>query len=855
MSQTPLMAQYNSVKQNYADAVLLFQMGDFFESFGEDAIILSKVLDIVLTSRDKKNDAPPMAGFPIKALDDHLPKLVAAGHKVAIARQMELPTAGKGIVRREVTEVITQGTIATQTHLLSDEKNYLAAVLIDKNVVGIAFCDITTGELNIYENQYNPESFLLILEKINPREIIVPVGFSLPQSQNTHFVVQSVDKNSFSTADAQKELLTHFKTYNTDSLGLTEKSLALRCAGAIIAYVRSTKKTDPHHITTITTWNPRNNLIIDFTTQRNLEFFYNSRSFKKDGSLIAIIDRTKTAMGHRLLYDWLNFPLQDTKELNLRFDTIDFFKADHSLLQKVAEELKSVCDIERITSLIGFTKVHPKKLLQLASSIQSVLTMNTSIKNLPEYLKSELKNANMDVLKDFVQNVTKSLATSESSNTNGIFQNGYNTELDELFSLARHGDKLIKEIFVREREKSGITSLKIGFNNVFGYYFETSHANEKNIPAHFIKKQTLVNNDRYITEEVKALEGKVLSAQSNLEQLEAKLYTEYVTSLQKYIPELKHIGKFTAYLDLLSAFATLASERNYTRPEFIDDSVAEELIDARHPVVETTVKDFIPNSFEIAPNQNFIILTGPNMGGKSTFVRQIALIHTLAQIGCFVPATTAKLHILDRIFARIGASDDISTGRSTFMVELSEVAYILSNATERSLIILDEVGRGTSTYEGISLAWAISEHIIKNIKAKTIFTTHFREITELEKRYTKAANYKINLLEKEQTIYFLHTISRGISDKSYGIHVARLVKLPDSIIQKASELLEVFEKKTLKTKSLVPEIDSQLSLLAEPTVSNSNTTKVFQKLKEVSIDSLTPLQALQLLSDLKKELE
>lgn len=863
MTETkPLMAQYAAIKAEYPDALLLFQMGDFFECFYDDAVKVSEVLGIVLTSRSKDEKAPPMAGFPQKALDEYLPKLIAAGLKVAVARQMENPKNAKGIVKRAVTEVITQGTIATQEELLSQNKNYIACIVTTPQKFGLAFADISTGEFKVYEGNVtkNHEEIDDILEQLGIKELLKSMKDGYQYRKHDRMVIQPLEDKEFSLEKSTKTLLSHFSVPNLDPLGLSEYPLATIASGVLLTYFAETKKTEPKHITTLEYFNLRHTLQIDPTTQRNLELFYNLKTHRLEGSLLGILDQTQTAPGHRLLYEWLSFPLTDPEELGRRYDTVEHYTRNSSHYQETRNLLQRYPDIQRLTSALGLGRIHFRQVLALADAVEKGISLTVLHEKLPAIPKIE--KTQKIKLSAFIAKVRNIL--SDNGDRPTFVSMGHNQELDKLVELSTNGERYIQDLYQKEKVSHDLPGLKLSFNNIFGYSFELSRIQSANAPAHFIKKQTLVNTERYITEELKQLEAQVLSARDNMQLLEAELYKALISELQEYIPELVALGRMVATVDVLTSFATSALTKRYTRPTLTTTERTMQITGMRHPVVENTVSEFVANDLEITQDSNFLILTGPNMGGKSTFVRQIALLQIMAQIGSYIPVERATLPLVDKVFARIGASDDISTGKSTFMVELSEVAYIVSQATPHSLVILDEVGRGTSTYEGISLAWGIAQYLAHKIGCTTIFTTHFRELTDLEELSQKFINYKVNLKEENDTIYFLHTITRGRSDKSYGIQVAKLVNLPKEIIDTAFEVLNSFETRALSVEGkelTVPRQparsketnDSQLDLFSTPrTIESEQSKRVKELLSDVDPNNLTPLQALLLVEQLKK---
>ncbi|MCC7304096.1 DNA mismatch repair protein MutS [bacterium] len=868
MTETkPLMTQYAAIKAEYKDAILLFQMGDFFECFYDDAEKVSEILGIVLTSRSKGENAPPMAGFPQKALDDYLPKLIAAGFKVAVARQTENPKNTKGIVKRAVTEVITQGTIATQEDLLSKDKNYIGCIAVDGKQFGIAFADISTGEFKVYEGNVTEAKELL--EQLRLKELLKSTKDQNNYTEGLSVVVQPVEDKEFSLDKTSQTLLSHFGIPNLDPIGLSDFQLATISAGILITYFAETKKTEPKHITTLEYFNPRHALHIDPTTQRNLELFYNLKTHRLEGSLLGTIDETKTAMGHRLLYEWLSFPQMDQTELNRRYDDVEYYMRHIEVYQELLALFAKFPDLQRLTSALGLGRIHPKHLLVMAEAVQKGIRINELNEKVDQLVL--LDETQKLKLSNFLKIISQTISTDSGRPT--FIAEGYNKELDRLVELSTNGEQYIRDLYNKEKVTNNLPGLKLSFNNVFGYSFELSRIQSANAPEYFIKKQTLVNTERYITEELKKLESQVLSARDELQLLEKTLYDTLLAKLQEYVPVLAVLGQLLAQIDVLLSFATSALTRRYIRPTLTTTERTLILENMRHPVVEKTVNEFVPNDLTVEKESNFLILTGPNMGGKSTFVRQIALLQIMAQIGSFVPAKKAVIPLVDKVFARIGASDDISTGKSTFMVELSEVAYIVSQATKQSLVILDEVGRGTSTYEGISLAWGIAQYMANQIGCTTIFTTHFRELTDLEELSPKFINYKVNLKEENETIYFLHTVTKGRSDKSYGIQVAKLVNLPEEIISTAFEVLNSFEAKALPVSVNDKELKNyrnkgqeeirskaisnteQLDFFAVAETESEQSKKIKELLKDVDPNTLTPIEALVLVERLKREID
>ncbi len=845
---TPLMRQYLKLKAKYKDAVLLFQMGDFYECFYEDAHIVSKELNIVLTSREKGEDAPPMAGFPVKALDSYLPKLVSKGYRVAIANQVEDPRLAKGLVRREVVEVVTSGTLTMPEKLEESDSKLIVSFYKDKDWLSFAYVDILQGEVKFAVLPSEAESIALeSIKNLRPAEIVVDLNAK--ESINLQgYPVQFVELKEPARVISEFAGTSDLAQFDLDT------KAAIYAVALLLSYIKDTKYTTPAHINKIVRWDPREYMFLDQTTIENLELFSSIKGERKH-SLIGVIDNTKTGPGSRLLRFWLAHPLLDEKKIKERLNDVESFVQDPDLLEKIRDILGGLYDIERLTGVLGFKKASPKHLVMLKHSVEKGLKI---VKMLQEVLPFK---GDIEGLRSFIEKIDAALIDPPGTfEAGGVIKSSYSPEVKKLRTLTQDTQSVLESLLEELKSSTGITNLKVGYNKVFGYYIEVPKGQLSKVPSTFIRKQTLVNAERFITPELKELEQKIISAKEELYMLELRLYSELVEHLLEFVPELKMVSEYLAYVDVISTFAYNAIKFRYVRPEFLekDHKVELELEGSRHPVVEQFVDEFVSNSLTVSKDQKFVLLTGPNMGGKSTFIRQVALISLLAQIGSFVPADKARVKVRDRIFARVGASDDISTGRSTFMVEMSEVARILKSATERSLVILDEVGRGTNTAEGLAIAYGVSLYLRKYINPLVIFATHFHELTLLEEVEPGFINYKVDVLEQGEDVFFLHTISRGSADKSYALYVAKLVNLPDEIIKIAQDKLAELSKQKLVLQSP----SAPTLKIEEPKVTqmrlfdplDSKVLRVLKKVKKLDINKITPLQALEILDNIKRVL-
>jgi DNA mismatch repair protein MutS len=856
--QTPMMEQYTSFKKQYPDKIVLFRMGDFFETFGDDAKTTSKVLNITLTARDKKKNATPLAGFPHKALDQYLPKLIDAAYCVVIVDQLEDPKLAKGIVKRGVTRIVTPGTLEGD-QADSIKNSYLVAFYIGKKNMGASVCDMSTGEFLTLKLPANEENIESVISSYNPAEILL-----VEDSEGHNFgniPIQFVEKGIRNSTYA-KEFVEDFYNINSlKSVTLNEDEQLISVA-MILKYIQDTQLMEPKHIEKPRQVNISGKMILDRPTIRNLELVQGAYSGNVKDSLFAVVDQTETRMGSRLLYHWILNPLIDKKSIDERLQIVERFVNDKKLLNSIREELSSVSDIERIVGKIGLGRVNARDFNALQVSLESVIKIAKLLDD--EYI-TEL-NSLSKIVKDIDEAIADDPALLITEGR--IIKEGYNKEVDELREITGDSKGWIRKFEEEERKKTGISSLKIDSNKVFGYYIEITKTHQDKVPERYVRKQTLVNSERYITEELKEKENIILNSQEKLFEIEYKLFCEFRDSFTDKLELLQEVGRKIARLDVLAGFANLSITSNYSKPEIVDigekDGILE-IKDGRHPIVEEMMEEsFVSNDtyldFESA---NMNILTGPNMSGKSTYIRQVATLVLLAQIGSFVPASSAKISIVDRIFTRVGASDDLSSGRSTFMVEMDEAANIVNNATKYSLVVLDEVGRGTSTYDGVSIAWALAEYLVKNIKARTLFATHYHELLRLSDRIPNRIK-NLNVLVEEDleegTVIFLRKIVEGGTDRSYGIYVAKMAGLPDEVVNRANEILESFEQE--KMFSPESELRDSDALFSEKRRDKSSMqyplftakeSEIEREIQEMDLDNITPMEALGKINEWKKK--
>lgn len=820
-------------------------MGDFYETFYEDAKITSKILNITLTSKPMgKNIRVPLAGIPIKAADSYIEKLVRSGKKVAICEQVEDPKLTKGIVKREVVEVITSGTIMTPSLLKDSDNNYLVSIIKSGEIYGIAFSDISTGEFQAGEIK----NLIDELNRLSPKEIIIPEE-GVPIELSTQIPISKVEPYKFTPEFALKLIKEHFGILSIEAFGLSERSPAVGAIGALLSYIKENQKTLLKHIKKISRFNPEKGMFLDGATIRNLELITKINGEVK-GSLLDTINKTITSMGNRLLKKWLLFPSIDITEIEDRLNGIEELLYKTNILRKAREKLKEIYDIERITGRVSTKRATPRDLISLKISLKRAEELKKIISNLSSPIFKEVEKKIPD-LKNITALIDKAIVEDPPAkiNSTGIFKKGYNSELDEIRDFAFKGKDWILKYEEEEKRKTGIDKLRVGYNSVFGYYIEITKAKLKGVPPNYIKKQTLTNCERFITEELKEFESKILLAEERQNEIEKKLFEDLLENLQSYISEFEATASAISVIDVLGGLAELAITNNYSRPK-ISLNKGIKIIEGRHPVIEKILKEgeFIPNDINLNEEERIIVLTGPNMAGKSTYLRQIALITIMAQIGSFVPAKEAHLGIVDSIFTRIGASDDLTRGVSTFLAEMNETANILNNVTNRSLVILDEIGRGTSTYDGLSIAWAVIEYL-NSIPEKplVLFATHYHELTELEEYYKTIVNYNVSVKETEDEIIFLREVKKGSSDRSYGIEVAKLAGLPENVIIRAKELLKDLREDDRIKRKHPPKV-RQKSLFQPENI-------ILNKIKSLNPDNITPKEAHNILYKLKEEIE
>ena len=849
---TPIRQQYLRIKKQYPQAIVLFRLGDFYETFDQDARIMSRELEIVLTSREMgKGNKVPLAGIPYHALDSYLAKLINRGYKVAICEQMTKAGETTGMIEREVVRLVTPGTVVEPSLLDSKSNNYLLSVVVGEGEVGLAFVDITTSEFAT--TQLPLPRAITELERLNPSEIIASEGAELESLGLTDNITR-LDSYRFESEIARQTLLDHFGAASLEGYGCAHLPLAIRAAGAIVRYVEETQKSVLGQLTRLSTYATDDFMALDVQTQRNLELFQGARSGGLEGSLLSVIDMTKTPMGGRLLRKWLGQPMLDVAALNKRQDAIGWFVESSLARNQIISMLKDVADLERLINRVRGEIAIPRELVTLKRSLESVPKLREIIESAGytsaiNWLKDELKPC-----QEVVELVAQALVDEPSSSLGegGVIRQGFSEELDSLKLASGNARKYLANLEKQERERTGIKSLKIGFNNVFGYYIEVSKANLGQVPQEYIRKQTLVNGERYFTPELKEYESLILNARDRMAEMETDLFRRVCRQVATASERILALGEVLAQLDVFSSLAEIAVRYNYVRPA-LDDGKGIDIKQGRHPVVERSLQNggFVPNDICLSNDDaQLIVLTGPNMSGKSTYLRQVALIVLLAQVGSFVPAESARIGVVDRIFTRIGARDDLAAGQSTFMVEMVETANILNNATPRSLLILDEIGRGTSTYDGLSIARAVAEFIHNHagLGAKTVFATHYHEMVALADYLPRVKNFNVAVIEEAGKVIFLHKIVPGGVDKSYGIHVAQLAGLPKSVLHRAREVLDELESDSREAKPIKKrkEPAQQIPLFG-------GKSAVDEEIDKLDIDGMTPLEALNKLYELKKK--
>jgi len=864
---TPMMRQFLLVKERHKDAIVLFRAGDFYETFYEDAETASRVLGITLTSRDKGSENPvPMAGVPYHSVDPYVRKLIQAGYKVAVCEQMEDPKQAKGLVERDVVRVITPGTLTDDSLLESKASNYLVGVYPDGKLTGLAWVDLSAGRFvaaDVAEDRLMDE-----LARIAPAECLLPESVHMSGGEMLRRIQQVLQvpvspraDHTFERRTALQALLDHFHVHNLAGFGCDDLGPALQAAGAVVDYLNETQKTSLDHIGKLEKLESERYVLLNETTQRSLELVETMRTRERRGSLLWVLDKTVTAMGARLLHEWILYPLRDLAEIHRRQDAVAELHADPDRRDRLREALASVYDLERINARITTGRANPRDLVSLRESAASLPLLRDGLQGCTSEMLAGLCSG-IDTLDD-IRELIEGAIVDEPPLTvreGGMIRDGWNEELDELRAIRRDGHTWIANYQAREMQRTGIDRLKVGFNKVFGYYIEVSHANADKVPDDYIRRQTLKNAERYVTPELKEYEDRVLNAEDRSRDLEYELFCDVRDTIARQTARIQHAARVVAQLDVLASLAQCAAEYGYVKPE-VDDSTDLHIVDGRHPVLDVLDQGepFVPNDVLLGGEENrVLIITGPNMAGKSTYIRQVALLVLMAHAGSFIPAKSARIGLVDRIFTRVGASDELSRGQSTFMVEMSEAASILNNATERSLIVLDEIGRGTSTFDGVSIAWAVTEHIYNHIRARTLFATHYHELTELALVLPGVKNYNIAVREWEDEIIFLRKILPGGTDKSYGIQVARLAGVPRSIIERARDILTRLEAETLdfnnkprfaptRVKARKPR-QMQLSLFGSP---HDDT---IEEIRKLNVENLTPVEALVKLQEIRDKI-
>jgi len=856
---TPIRNQYLSVKQSYPDAIVLFRLGDFYETFDDDAQLVSRDLEITLTSRSMgKNVKVPMAGVPAHSLDNYLGRLIQKGHKVAICEQLSDPATSKGLVDRDVVRVVTPGTVIEPNLLEQSRNNYLLALSEDRNSVGFAYVDITTGEFSVTE--LSSEKLVYELDRLSPAEIIVDQASASWLEEcipDNRYHLTSLTHPRGLEESYKKTLLDFYQVFSLESFGIETMPLGLQAAAVAIEYIKATYKIDIPDLDIPTLYSVNDYMTLDAQTLKNLEIFESANTEDKNLSLLGQVNRTETAMGSRLLRSWLGQPLLDVESISSRLDIVEFFFVNLLVRSTCQDLLKKMGDLERIMSRVMSGQVVPRELIVLSQTIESAQNIRSI---LIDQESDDIRRIAMDIseLPDIVSLISTAINDDPNGNVGdgGIIKSGLSDELDSLKKDSTGARQYIADLEEKQRSETGIKSLKVGYNHVFGYYLEVSKSNVSAIPDTYIRRQTLANSERYIVPELKEYEALVLTAKDKINQLEQELYRRVCGQISEEVDRVRKLAKTLAKIDVVCSFAQIAAQNSYVRPVIDDDSNIT-ITSGRHPVVENVldVGQYVANDvhFDEGDSQ-IIVLTGPNMAGKSTFIRQVALITLMAQIGSFVPADYARIGIVDRIFTRVGLQDDLATGKSTFMVEMIETASILNQATKKSLLILDEIGRGTSTYDGLSIAKSVIEYIHNSprLKCKTMFATHYHELTELAETLPNVRNFNVAVVEQGSDVVFLHKIIPGGADRSYGIHVAQLAGMPSAVVKRAWEILDHLEQTDIGfvSRNSVSTFDkgvSQLSLF------NGLNEELVAELKEIDVTNLTPMDAITRLYELQQK--
>ena len=860
---TLMMRQYLQTKEKYKDCILLYRLGDFYEMFFEDAEKASRILDLTLTGRNcGMTERAPMCGVPYHAVDAYIAKLMAAGEKVAICEQLSEPTHKAGeLVERDVVRVITPGTVIESDILEERRSNYIASVCLAESKVGVAFCDISTGEFCATELD---GAYLRDLQEIlvsyKPAEIICnkaakDLSTDLECVRANYVPLFSLyEETNFDKKRAKEKTLYHYGVSTLDGFGLNGKPFAVAACGALLAYLDETQKRNLPHLKNIRYLDKSRYMSIDIKTRRNLELTVSYRENKRTGSLLWLLDKTQTAMGARMLADWVDRPLQKSANINARLDGVEELYENFLLRQEITKILRTIFDIERLSSKISYNNLSPKDCITLKKSLQALPSLKRMVASTKSKILQEIY-AKIDCLEQVADLLERSISEEDTPATlkdADYIKKGFNADLDELFDFAENGTKKISALEEYERNRTGIRTLKLGYNRVFGYYFEVSNSFRDAVPSYFIRKQTLTNGERFVSPELKELEEKILTATEQKTSLQRRIFEQIRLTLLPFIPTMQQSAQAVAALDCLTSLAQVADTNGYVKPKINSKDTELTITDGRHPIVEQYVKrdSFIANDTHLDTGENrTMVITGPNMAGKSTFMRQVALITLMAHIGSFVPAKSATIPIVDKIFTRVGASDDLTFNQSTFMVEMVEVANILNNATENSLIILDEVGRGTSTFDGLSIAWAVMEYVSQNIRAKTLFATHYHELTDLEGKVPGVKNFRVTVKEYNGTVIFLHKIARGGTNKSFGIEVAKIAGVPDAVCARAKVIVGMLENSN---------ISYSLENLQDATnvrKTNKAMSEVASILRDLDMNRTSPIEAFDILNSLVKRIK
>ena len=850
---TPLMKQYNGIKSKYPDALLLFRVGDFYETFGSDAVLASKILEIVLTNRANGSSRIELAGFPHHALDNYLPKLVRAGHRVAICDQLEDPKKTKKIVKRGVTELVTPGVSYNHLTIDSKKNNYISSIFYGDKQIGVSFLDISTGDF--FVSQGDIEHINKLIQSLSPSEILYQ------KSRRKQFNVDfdssyfsfPIDDWPYTYEYATELLLTQFKTKSLKGFGIENLHEGIISSGIILHYLKETKHEDNSNILSISRIEEEKYLWMDKFTIRNLELFFSPNQGAK--TLIQILDQTETPMGSRMISRWLALPLKNKAEINKRLEIVNYFNENDKFLQVAQNNFRNIGDLERLVSKVSTRRVNPREVQKLKESLNSILPIKEECEKSKINILQKL-GKDLDICSSLINKIENEIVSDPPAflHKSDIIKRGVNSELDELKEIKDSAKNFLEKMRITESEKTGIPSLKISYNNVFGYYLEVRNIHKDKVPQSWIRKQTLVNAERYITAELKEYESKIMSAQERIGVIEYNIYNKIIDEISEQIIVLKKNANIISFLDCLLSFSKISTKYNYVKP-VINNSSKLRIIKGRHPVIEQQLehlKSYIPNDIILnQENQQLIMITGPNMSGKSAILRQTALIVLMAQIGCFVPAENVEIGIVDKIFTRVGASDNISMGESTFMVEMNETASILNNLSKNSLILLDEIGRGTSTYDGISIAWSIAEYIHQHkTKAKTLFATHYHELNEMTNQFERIKNYNVSIKRKNGEVIFMRTLKEGGSNHSFGIHVAKMAGMPIDVVKNAEGILKQLQSS--RNTSVENVVDNKKMQLSFFDVEDPVMQKIREMLIGIDIDSLTPIEALMKLNEIKK---